>query len=158
MLVKIKGQGLSLNTVIIASIVLVVFVVLILIFTGGISPFIPQTKSCTGRQGHCDRSCQPSEFSIEGTDCAETGDVCCISRIDTDGSDCKAKGGNCGATTSDANLISAGREDCPEGEACWVDSDCRLAGGNCVEESACTQTKITSRCRYQEGKTMVCCK
>jgi hypothetical protein len=136
---KKTGQGLSLNTVVIASIVLVVLVVLILIFTGGMSPFIPETRSCLGKGGRCDRVCLASEYQLGGTDCAETGDVCCISRIDTDGSDCRAKeiGADCSATAPDDNKISIGRVDCPSGEACWVNSQCKNNGYNCVETGDC---------------------
>lgn len=49
-----KGQGLSLNTVIIAIIVLVVLVVLVMIFTGYFGKvFTPSVSSCATQGGAC---------------------------------------------------------------------------------------------------------
>jgi len=49
-----KGQGMSLNTIIIAIIVLVVLVVLVLIFTGYFSKiFTPTVQTCSSKGGEC---------------------------------------------------------------------------------------------------------
>ena len=51
-----KGQGLSLNTIIIAAIVLIVLVVLWAIFTGRMAGFAGGLKETTGKT--CDNVCQ----------------------------------------------------------------------------------------------------
>jgi|WetSurMetagenome_2_1015567.scaffolds.fasta_scaffold195584_2 hypothetical protein len=48
-----KGQGMSLNTIIVAIIVLVVLVVLILIFTGYFSPWSKNVGACSTQNGMC---------------------------------------------------------------------------------------------------------
>ena len=49
-----KGQGLSLNTIIIAIVVLVVLVVLIMVFTGYFAKlFTPGVTSCSNAGGRC---------------------------------------------------------------------------------------------------------
>ena len=48
-----RGQGLPLNTIIIAVIVLVVLVVLIVIFTGRISAFGKSLDTCPSGQDRC---------------------------------------------------------------------------------------------------------
>jgi hypothetical protein len=67
-----KGQGLSLNTVIIAILVLIVLVVVVLIFTGYFSRmFAPGVQSCTSRGGVC----QIEGNSPDGDECnTESGD------------------------------------------------------------------------------------
>ena len=53
-----KGQGMSLNTVIIAIIVLVVLVVLVMIFTGYFGKvFTPTVGNCATQGGVCDNDC-----------------------------------------------------------------------------------------------------
>jgi len=48
-----KGQGLSINTIIIAIIVLVVLVVLVMVFTGYFSGWTRNVASCTSQGGTC---------------------------------------------------------------------------------------------------------
>ena len=48
-----RGQGLSMNTIVIAVIVLFVMVVLLLIFTGRISIFGSELKNCVKTGGQC---------------------------------------------------------------------------------------------------------
>lgn len=51
-----KGQGLSLNTIVIAIIVLVVLVVVIMIFTGVLGGvFVPGLSSCEDKGGECNQ-------------------------------------------------------------------------------------------------------
>ena len=57
-----KGQGLSLETIIVAIIVLFVLVVLLLIFTGRLNIFAGQTGECSNNGGECLSACEtPSE-------------------------------------------------------------------------------------------------
>src|SRR3989339_249302 len=48
-----RGQGLSMNTIVIAVIVLFVMVVLLLIFTGRISLFGSELRNCPKTGGYC---------------------------------------------------------------------------------------------------------
>ncbi len=50
---KKKGQGISLNVIIIAAIALIVLVILILIFTGRIGLFTKEVSACTNSGGVC---------------------------------------------------------------------------------------------------------
>ena len=80
-----KAQGLSLNTIIIASLVLIVLVVLILVFTGRIGLFgmglneATEDKPCPG--GHIQTSL-PCDgdliYSIGPWDNVGVGEYCCI--------------------------------------------------------------------------------
>lgn len=57
-----KGQGLSLNTVIIAIIVLVVLVVLVMIFTGYFGKiFTPTVGDCGTQGGKCAKECNTGD-------------------------------------------------------------------------------------------------
>ena len=84
-----KGQGLSLNTIIIAIIVLVVLVVIVMIFTGVIGTvFVPGISSCEQKGGTCDKGddCGGSNSGYVkaiGSHCSPGGtrdqnSVCCI--------------------------------------------------------------------------------
>ncbi len=48
-----KGQGMTLNVVVVAAIVLLVLVVLVLIFTGKISVFSGESAKCVTNGGTC---------------------------------------------------------------------------------------------------------
>ena len=118
-----KGQGLSLNTIIIAVIVIIVLVVLVLIFTGRIRIFSQTLESCSKNGGECRDSCESGEYSTAGSDCGEEME-CCVSLYDIDGSECAAKGHECKVikpTSPDPNdkYKSVGRVDCPMGQQCW---------------------------------------
>ncbi|MBI3037159.1 hypothetical protein HYY73_05435 [Candidatus Woesearchaeota archaeon] len=83
-----KGQGLSLNTIIIAIIVLIVLVVLVMIFTGYFGKvFTPSVASCPTQGGECltvaecdDKGAFPGEKgkSINTKDCTTASKVCCL--------------------------------------------------------------------------------
>ena len=91
-----KGQGLSLNTIIIAIIVLIVLVVLVMIFTGYFGKiFTPSVSSCVTQGGSCvdtATACQTSfgdqGRTVQAKDCKDTdttkageekpSGVCCI--------------------------------------------------------------------------------
>lgn len=74
---KKKGQGLPLNTIIIAIIVVVVLVIVILIFTNNIGGFARTANTCAAKGGTCADSCAPNtQIQIEGT-CTDKAQVCC---------------------------------------------------------------------------------
>jgi len=72
-----KGQGISVNVIIIAAIALVVLVVLIAIFTGRFGLFSTGLGNCPGE---CKNLCGSDEASLPGTDCKKQGkgEHCCI--------------------------------------------------------------------------------
>ena len=75
-----KGQGLSLNTIIIAIIVLIVLVVLVMIFTGYFGKiFTPAVKSCATQGGACVAKCNEGSYGspLSGTSDCPTGTACC---------------------------------------------------------------------------------
>ena len=86
-----KGQGLPMNTIVIAALVLVVLVVLIMIFTGSMGGFVKGLrKDCvTDLKGVCgDFKCTgvPDTIPITGTNCEidestkEEKRYCCIAK------------------------------------------------------------------------------
>jgi hypothetical protein len=99
-----KGQGLSLNTIIIAILVLIVLVVIVLIFTGYFSRiFAPGVQSCTAKGGVCqalgaDSATQCKDSTQGGSDrvlstftvdadavkagCKDVSEVCCRKNSD----------------------------------------------------------------------------
>lgn len=80
-----KGQGLTMDVIIIAAISLVVLVVLIAIFTGRLGRFTTEIKDCGAQGGTCmtDDDCrEQSGAVIPGkTSCDENSGApkCCIS-------------------------------------------------------------------------------
>ena len=82
---KSKAQGLSLNTIIIAALVLIVLVVLVIIFSGRMGRFgktlteAEETEDiCIYKGGVCKEDC-PAEEYIEGNfkECTGTKNKCC---------------------------------------------------------------------------------
>ena len=92
-----KGQGLPMNTIVIAAIVLIVLVVIIMIFTGSMGGFTRElTKDCVvdlsgvcgtfncegkGYKGIVLTDIEPGSIPITGTDCEKRTDnfkYCCI--------------------------------------------------------------------------------
>ena len=83
---KKKAQGLSLNTVIIAAIVLIVLVVLVMVFTGRMGGFTSgisdQTeKTCKEAGGKDDNGCAPDKCPLQNRVILPVempdGKVCC---------------------------------------------------------------------------------
>lgn len=80
-----KGQGLSLNTIIIAAIVLTVFIVLVMVFTGRMGWFtkmlnINTEKTCADYNGQWESqdTCGVSNLVIGApSDSGGPGEVCC---------------------------------------------------------------------------------
>jgi len=52
-----KGQGISMETIVVAVIVVAVLVVLLLVFTGRINIFGTNLKQCSTAAGICDNDC-----------------------------------------------------------------------------------------------------
>ncbi len=80
-----KGQGISINVIIIAAIALLVLVVLSVIFLGRIGLFGVKTISCTDQGGSCslaDEGCAPPTILYTAWNCPKTSagadQVCCI--------------------------------------------------------------------------------
>ncbi len=72
-----KGQGLPLNTIVIAAIVLIVMVVLIYIFVGGMGQTTEKLQSCTEKGGTCMMNAECAGQNIGTLDCG-TGEICCV--------------------------------------------------------------------------------
>ena len=77
-----KAQGLSLNTIIIAALVIMVLVILALVFTGQIGGFSEDTDGCNAKGGQCrEDDCLDNEQpSLFGGTCPE-GFQCCMPKI-----------------------------------------------------------------------------
>jgi hypothetical protein len=123
-----KGQGLSLNTIIVAIIVLIVLVVIIMLFTGYFGTrFTPQVTNCANSGGICTdgSDCGTDAFgnplrSISGT-CPVDTQVCCAKGI-----------GSGGKTTDYSNYGSAGEKCRPLDQfATACDSGLQCASGTC---------------------------
>ncbi|MEK6968706.1 MAG: hypothetical protein AABX51_08860 [Nanoarchaeota archaeon] len=56
-----KGQGISMETIVIAVIVVAVLVVLLLVFAGRINIFGKDLKNCAGSAGFCSSTCSNLE-------------------------------------------------------------------------------------------------
>ncbi|MBI2550297.1 hypothetical protein HYV83_03910 [Candidatus Woesearchaeota archaeon] len=140
-----KGQGLSLNTIIIAIIVLIVLVVLVMIFTGYFGKiFTPTVKSCATQGGACVVKCNEGSYggSVPGGDCP-TGTTCCAKVKDVGfgvdikdkAESCTAQSGSCKsatakeiddkgkevtvtATCTDYGMAAFGAPGCPSGTMC----------------------------------------
>ena len=80
-----KGQGMSINVIIIAVLALLVLVVLAFIFTGKIGKFSSVTANCESISGNIcdDYSCSSGYVQDSSRGCFDqnneaTGEVCCI--------------------------------------------------------------------------------
>ena len=73
-----KGQGLSLNVIIIAVIALLVLVVLAVLFTKGIIDFGEGKSDCVANTGTCQLTCEEGQATHPKATCTES-EVCCIS-------------------------------------------------------------------------------
>ena len=122
-MMKKNAQGLSLNTVVIASIVLIVLVVLIGIFTGHIGNWIggigdATKKTCPTDQkkSECDLELETQVFGDFGDD-LEEGQVCCRPRTN-----CEEIGGSClwstASTCTEGQRLTQGDDWC-EANTLW---------------------------------------
>jgi len=76
-----KAQGMSLNTIVIAAIVIIVLVVLVAIFTGRMGPWVQSVENCQDKNGACVDSsadCVAPNAVIRGTNCDRDEKVCCV--------------------------------------------------------------------------------
>ncbi|MBD3204006.1 hypothetical protein GF327_06910 [Candidatus Woesearchaeota archaeon] len=83
-----KGQGLSLNTIIVAALALLVLIIIAMIFTGRIKLWRENTDACVNKGGRCvsdDRNaqgeyeyCSSMYDKIIAGDCPEDM-ICCLS-------------------------------------------------------------------------------
>ena len=85
-----KGQGISLETIVVAIIVIVVLIVLILVFTGRINVFGIGIKDCSNTGGQCLESCGTDRQDLAPTNtepkkigCTDQKPKCC-SRVTSD--------------------------------------------------------------------------
>ena len=74
-----KGQGLSLNMVIVAAIALIVLVIIVAIFTGRISIFGKGVGDCASKQGTCVVGTTCPAGQARTMDTCPTDQVCCVS-------------------------------------------------------------------------------
>ena len=72
-----KAQGLSLNTIVIAALVLIVLVVVIAIFSGAMGDAAEWFSSCSSKNGQClsEDQCE-NRFVVPGRGCGDN-EVCC---------------------------------------------------------------------------------
>ncbi len=75
-----KGQGLPMNTIVIAALVLVVLVVLIMIFTGRMGGFTRSIQDCAEKGGECvsgsECDLDKGSLPIARGECGD-GKICC---------------------------------------------------------------------------------
>ena len=83
-----KAQGMPLNTIVLAALVLIVLVILVLIFSGRINLFRGGLSSC---EGTCETSAQCANGNIgiymkgctqTGSSYAEGADYCCTAKAE----------------------------------------------------------------------------
>lgn len=79
-----KGQGISMNVIIIAALALLVLVVLSIIFLGRTGSWSKDTVNCVQNGGTCADSCDSTQgfsaYPAWKSSCVDegTGDMCCI--------------------------------------------------------------------------------
>jgi len=82
-----KAQGMPLNTIVLAALVLIVLVILVLIFSGRINLFRGSLGAC---EGNCENSaqCANGNIGIYMKGCTQTGaqhqdgyDYCCATKV-----------------------------------------------------------------------------
>ena len=79
-----RAQGLSLETLVIAAIVIIVLVVLVAIFTGRMGPWVQSVENCQDKNGACvddATACSAPNAVIRGTNCDREDKVCCVQII-----------------------------------------------------------------------------
>jgi len=78
-----KGQGMSLNVIVIAALVVLVLIVLSIIFVRSSGSFSSDLHDCIARGGNCKLNCEPTEIERRNSVCPDdpvTKDpkVCCL--------------------------------------------------------------------------------
>lgn len=78
----VKGQGMPLNVIVIAIVLLFVLVIILAIFKFNVGKFSKDVQSCAARAGRCvpadsQGSCPSREIKLEGVQCSGA-DICCL--------------------------------------------------------------------------------
>lgn len=78
----VKAQGMPLNVIVIAVILLFVMVIILAIFKFNVGKFSKDVQSCAAKTGRCltedsQGNCPNNEFKIEGVQCS-ADQVCCL--------------------------------------------------------------------------------
>ncbi|MGM5487851.1 MAG: hypothetical protein ACQESG_02790 [Nanobdellota archaeon] len=74
-----KGQGLSLNVIVIAAIALLVLVIISVIFASRSQIFGTETRSCANKGGTCrENGCFDNEAQIGDSSNTDCPNVCCL--------------------------------------------------------------------------------
>lgn len=77
-----KGQGLSINTMVLAALALVVLLIGLAIITGtgnNVIPFFKKQNECTSRGGVCSTEALCTDVKVYGLkDCDSFKPVCCV--------------------------------------------------------------------------------
>jgi len=78
-----KAQGLSLNTIIIAALVIMVLVILALVFTGQMGSFGSSSTNCQSKGGICtsEKDCPEGKMPAMFTAKCDEGEQCCIPSV-----------------------------------------------------------------------------
>ena len=78
-----KSQGMSIELIVVAALLLIVLVVLATILTNRFGIFSRSLESCAAKQGQCRLKCESNEATVSNTNCPE-GDreiskkSCCV--------------------------------------------------------------------------------
>lgn len=59
-----KSQGMPINVIIIAALAMIVFIVLVVLFTGRVGLLAKDLESCATKQGRCDKDCGPNGATV----------------------------------------------------------------------------------------------
>ena len=74
-----KAEGLTFTVLIIAIIGLVVFLVVIVIFSQNSGKAVKTIEQCISRGGTCrSTACNPGEFQLPNVECTSTEPLCCL--------------------------------------------------------------------------------
>lgn len=83
--IKKKAQSMSLNTIVIAALVVLVLIVLSVIFIRNSGNFVNTVNSCASQNGKCAIACGDPVYGTEkytvqrsNVECPKEEDVCCL--------------------------------------------------------------------------------
>ena len=148
-----KGQGLSLNTIIIAIIVLIVLVVLVMIFTGYFGRiFTPSVRSCSAQGGQCASQCNSGQLGneVSGADCPDKTLKCCAS-VQTQFNQRQEGVASCQTQTTGADCYGANTLDCTADTPGVTKAACCSASPPCPSATPPGTYSVTSCAAW--GKT-----
>lgn len=85
MILDKKAQSMSLNTIVIAALVVLVLIVLSVIFIRSSGNFVDDVGSCASQGGKCAIACNDAAYGTldytipkPSASCADDGDMCCL--------------------------------------------------------------------------------